>query len=149
MPAQTKAQATFDKKVIREEFDKIMKKQCQKSKALLGAIKKDPPSTAKMSLIAWSDKITSLYLNKILKEDLDTPLEQNEVHKTAFEYARSIKEGTDKLRELCKGLSDEKKGEIVKLWTEANASTTDVKKPAPKNKKPHWSDVLEATIEQQ
>lgn len=52
---------------VKEDFYEIMGKQRKASYLLIQAIKADPPSMVKTSLIQWSENLSSTYLQGIIK----------------------------------------------------------------------------------
>lgn len=77
-----------------------MKKQQDLGLILLRRIKSDPPKSTKRTPIAWSDKLTTKYLNDLVKTDSkNIKVPEHDVHRAAFDYAVSINDGKNILIE--------------------------------------------------
>lgn len=70
------------KQKLKEKFGSILKKQKDLGLKLLRQIKKDLPKSTKRTPIAWSDKLTTKYLNELVKTDSkNVKVPEDDVHR--------------------------------------------------------------------
>jgi hypothetical protein len=133
------------KKVIasedRSKIVQVFQKVYNYEKLLLIEIKKDPPpNNTSRSLISWSDKIATKYLNLLVKNI--EPETSGTVEATALKFAKAMRERKKLMYTLSEGMDDETKALFVKEWCEISDEMSARNKPVGKNvppQIPHWS----------